>query len=379
MRAIAPLAIACLLLTGCAGGGAATATPTPGGPATPSTAATARAPGPTPSPSPDTGVVRPQGDPVVASAGLQAPWSFVWFDEDTILISERDTNRILERLPDGSLRVAATIGDVDDLGGEGGLLGMAIDDRHRLYVYSTGANGNRIQRFDIIGAPGSLALGPATTLIDGIPRAWNHNGGRLAFGPDGMLYAGTGDAAEGAATAQDLGSLGGKILRMTPDGAVPPDNPFPGSYVWSYGHRNVQGLAWGPDGTMYASEFGQDTWDELNVIRPGCDYGWPIVEGIAGDPRFCDPVQQWPTSEASPSGIVVAKGSLFIANLRGEVLRMVPLTDLGAHEDFYQGVYGRLRAVAVGPDGWLWFLTNNTDGRGDPVPGEDRLMAVPLA
>jgi len=333
-------------------------------------------PPPAPAP-PDLTVVRPLGDAVAGSGGLQAPWSFVWVDDTAILISERDTNRIMERLVDGTLREVATIGDVADDGGEGGLLGLAVDPQRRLYICSTGANGNRIQRFDVVGDPGSLALGSATTILDGIPKAWNHNGGRLAFGPDGMLYAGTGDAANDA-NSQDLGSLGGKILRMTPDGGVPPDNPFPGSLVWSYGHRNVQGLAWGPDGTMYASEFGQDTWDELNVIVAGCNYGWPIVEGFSGDARFCDPVQTWATSDASPSGIAVVRGSIFIANLRGEVLRMVPTTDLAVHEDFYVGVYGRLRAVELGPDGQLWFLTNETDGRGSPVPGEDRLLAVPL-
>ena len=157
-------------------------------------------------------------------------------------------------------------------------------------------------------------------VLDGLPAAGNHNGGRIAFGPDGMLYAGAGDAAQGD-RAQDLDSLGGKILRMTPDGGIPDDNPFAGSLVYSYGHRNVQGLAWTEDGTMFATEFGQDTWDELNIIEAGGNYGWPIVEGQGGGDEFIDPVQQWRPDAASPSGMAIIGGTIFIANLRGEVLR----------------------------------------------------------
>jgi glucose/arabinose dehydrogenase len=190
------------------------------------------------------------------------------------------------------------------------------------------------------------------------------------------LYATAGDAGN-RSSAQDLGSLSGKILRMTPDGQVPADNPFEGSLVYSYGHRNPQGIAWDRDGTLYASEFGQNTWDELNVIEPGGNYGWPEVEGIAGRDGFIDPVQQWKPAQASPSGIAIAADAIHIANLRGQRLRDVPLNDLAASSERFTGKYGRLRDVVVAPDGALWVLTNNTDGRGDPSPGDDRILRIP--
>jgi glucose/arabinose dehydrogenase len=303
--------------------------------------------------------------------GLDAPWS-VAFVGDTALVSERDSGRVLEVLDGGSTREVATI-DAEH-GGEGGLLGLAVAGG-QLFAYSTGPDGNRIQRFPLTGGAGSFGLGSPTTVIDGLPSAGIHNGGRLAFGPDGMLYASAGDAGQ-ADRAQDLDYLGGKILRMTPDGGVPADNPFPGSPVWTLGHRNVQGLAWTADGTMYASEFGQNTWDELNRITPGSNYGWPVVEGIAGRAGYVDPLQQWPTSEASPSGLAAVQGTLFLANLRGQVLRAVPVADPSTATALYDGTYGRLRAVTVAPDGSLWIVTNNTDGRGSPRSGDDRILRV---
>lgn len=306
--------------------------------------------------------------------GLAAPWSIA-FHEGTALISERDSARIVEVSDDGRLRDVAVVDGVAPRG-EGGLLGIEVF-ADWLYVSSTAAEENRVQRFALSGEPGSLALGAAETILSGLPAAANHNGGRIAFGPDGMLYVTVGDAGE-RQSAQDPGSMSGKILRVTPDGEVPEDNPFPGSPVYSLGHRNPQGLAWADDGTLYASEFGQDTWDELNVIEPGGNYGWPEVEGIAGRDGFIDPVQQWAPESASPSGIAIAAGSIFIANLRGERLREVPLDDLSASAEYFVGELGRLRDVVVAPDGALWVLTNNTDGRGDPRDGDDRVIRVPV-
>lgn len=293
-------------------------------------------------------------------------------DDDVRLVSERDSGRVLEVTDDGALEVGTVEGV--SAGGEGGLLGLALHDDH-LYTYFTSADDNRVVRHELTGEPGSLGLGDAETILDGIPSASFHNGGRIAFGPDGMLYVTTGDAGE-TERAQDRESLGGKILRMTPEGEVPEGNPFDDSLVWTLGHRNPQGIAWADDGTMYASEFGQDTWDELNAITAGGNYGWPTVEGIADDDRFTDPVQQWSPDEASPSGISIDDGSIWIANLRGERLREVPLDDLSTSTERLVGEHGRLRDVAVAPDGSLWVLTNNTDGRGDPDDGDDRILRV---
>ncbi|PRB15628.1 sorbosone dehydrogenase family protein [Microbacterium sp. MYb62] len=310
--------------------------------------------------------------------GVDAPWSIA-FSGGAALISERDTARIVEVSDEGTLREVGVIGGVEPRG-EGGLLGIAVHEGY-LYAYSTTAEGNRVQRFALSGSPGSMEISGPETILSGLPAAGNHNGGRIAFGPDGMLYVTVGDAGDREG-AQDVGSLAGKILRITPDGRVPEDNPFEGSPVFSLGHRNPQGLAWDEDGTMYASEFGQDTWDELNVIEPGGNYGWPAVEGIAQRDDFIDPVQQWAPDIASPSGIAIASGSIFIANLRGERLREVPLSDLRVSGEYFAedaaDSLGRLRDVVVAPDGALWILTNNTDGRGNPREGDDRVVRIPI-
>lgn len=315
----------------------------------------------------------PAGPRVLASK-LEAPWSIA-FRGDTPLVSERDSSRILELTAQGSAREVGTIEGVSH-GGEGGLLGIAIRDDRELYAYSTAADGNRIQRFELLGEPGSLRLGRPTTILDKMPAAQFHNGGRIKFGPDAMLYATAGDAGE-RDLAQDREVLAGKILRMTPEGRVPDDNPFPGSLVYSYGHRNPQGIAWGPDGTMYAAEFGQNTWDELNVIEAGGNYGWPQVEGIGDNDDFINPVQQWATEVASPSGMAISGETIYLANLRGQRLRTVPLGKLADAEEHFVEEYGRIRDVVPAPDGSIWFVTNNTDGRGTPGPDDDRIIAIP--
>ncbi|MGV8847769.1 PQQ-dependent sugar dehydrogenase [Tessaracoccus sp.] len=325
-------------------------------------------------PSPYIGEAELLESPVEVATGLESPWSVV-FHTGVAIVSERDSGRILEVAEDGSPREMAVIEEVV-ADGEGGLLGLTVDDQGRLYAYYSAAEDNRIVRFDINGGAGSLSLGTPEVILDGVRKSSTHNGGRIAFGPDGMLYATAGDAGEGE-NAQNLGSLSGKILRMTADGDVPPDNPFAGSLVWSFGHRNPQGLAWSDDGTMFATEFGQNTWDELNIIEPGKNYGWPLVEGVAKNRDFVDPVQQWAPKDASPSGMVHLNGFLYIANLRGESLRAVPLQDVSTSTVFWEGTYGRLRDVVVTPRGYLWVLTNNTDGRGRPVsPVDDRLLAI---
>lgn len=335
-------------------------------------------PGPAaPTPSDVVGQVQPAGHPFEVASGLAAPWSIVRISETETLVSQRDDARILSVAADGSTAEVGIVPGVSP-GGEGGLLGLAYlaaDGDEWVYAYFTAAEDNRIVRMPYDDG----TLGEPEVVLDGIAKAGNHNGGRIAVGPDDMLYATTGDAGE-PDRSQDPASLSGKILRMTPEGDVPDDNPTAGSLVYSLGHRNPQGIAWDDDGQLWAAEFGQNTWDEFNRIEPGANYGWPIVEGQTGDDRFVDPVLQWATSEASPSGLAFVNDTFFLASLRGERVWAIYVGDDGSAgaTPWFVGEFGRIRDVVAGPDGSLWFLTNNTDGRGDPRDGDDRLMQVRL-
>lgn len=390
MRILGLAAGLVLLLTGCT---TSTAPPAPTPSGSPSaTADPAETPEPTETPDPMTaGPVRPEGAGLVVG-NLDVPWSVVRLDSGSTLISERDRGAVRELTPEGALRDLAIIPDVAP-GGEGGLLGLAVrseggsgedesDDESDadadtwLYAYYTTATDNRIVRFPLLGAPGDYRLGAAEPIVTGLPKASNHNGGRLAFGPDGMLYATVGDASVPGA-AQNLGILAGKILRMTPDGGVPDDNPWAGSFVYSLGHRNPQGLAWDGEGRLWATEFGQDTWDELNLIVPGGNYGWPDEEGIVAGSGYRNPIVQWSPDEASPSGLTYVRDTLFAAGLGGQRLWSIAL-DRGLVLPWFVGQFGRIRDVVPGPDGTLWMLTNNTDGRGTPREGDDLLLQVSL-
>lgn len=341
------------------------------------------APSPSETAAPDpglTGFVLPAGEVDALVTGLAAPWSVAPLENGSVLISERDSARIHEVTADGAVRELVTVPGVVP-GGEGGLLGLAVheeDGARTLFIYFTAGGDNRVLRGEVTGEPGALQLGELSTVITGIPKARTHNGGRLAIGPDEKLYVTTGDA-QVLEAAQDPASLAGKILRLELDGSVPADNPTAGSPVYSLGHRNPQGIAFDREGQLWAAEFGQNTWDELNRIEPGANYGWPIVEGIGGDDRFVDPVQQWATSEASPSGLAIAGDTLFLAGLRGQRLLAVDIANPGASTPVFAGEFGRIRDALLGPDGRLWFVTNNTDGRGEPGPEDDRLLAVELA
>ncbi len=314
--------------------------------------------------------------PEVVATGLQVPWGLAFLPNGDALVGERNSGRVLRVRPGSTPQVVATISGVTAIG-EGGLLGLAVSPTftqdNYVYAYYTSANDNRVIRFSL-NSPQTQE-----TILTGIPRGQYHNGGRIAFGPDRLLYISTGDAGQ-SANSQNLNSLGGKILRIHPDGTVPSDNPFPGSPVYSLGHRNVQGLAWDSDGRLYVSELGQNAWDEVNHVVPGGNYGWPIVEGIGSDPNYRNPIVTWRTSEASPSGAAIANDTLFVAALRGQRLWAVPLDGsggAGTPTAVLQGAYGRLRTVAVGPDGWLWLTNTNRDGAGFPRPNDDQILRFP--
>ncbi len=313
----------------------------------------------------------------VVATGLDVPWGIAFLPDGSALVTERDEARIVRVTPAGDVSDVGPVAQVA-AGGEGGLLGIALspsfaEDR-TLFAYFTSGPQNVVARLVLDDA---YRISDQQTVFDGIPSGPIHDGGRIAFGPDGFLYVGTGEAGR-RDPAQDPDDLGGKILRITPDGDPAPGNPTEGSPVWTLGHRNVQGLAWDSRGRMWASEFGQNTWDELNQIVAGDNYGWPEVEGRSGESRFRDPVRQWHTGVASPSGIAVAQGSVFMASLRGERLWQVPLlaSGTGRPRALLTQRYGRLRAVAVAPDGSLWVLTNNTDGRGSPRQSDDRIVRL---
>ena len=343
---------------------------------TPAPAATA-SPAPASVPTGPGEVAVPQVAETIAT-GLRSPWGLAFLPDGSALVSERDTARIV-RIAGGQVSEVGQVPDVA-VGGEGGLLGIAVADTfdadRYVYAYHTSPGENRVVRMVYDGA----GLGPPETVLDGIPASGIHNGGRLAFGSDGMLYVTTVDARDTSLSPRP-DSLGGKVLRLTPGGDIPPDNPVPGSPVWSSGHRNVQGLAWDDQGTLWASEFGADTWDELNIIRPGANYGWPAVEGGGGQAQgFVDPLVQWPTDQASPSGIAFAQGTVYVAGLRGQRLWAVPVGagQAGQPQAFFTGDLGRLRTVAAAPDGSLWLVTSNTDGRGNPRDGDDRILRLTL-
>jgi glucose/arabinose dehydrogenase len=392
VAAAAATALAAALLAGCSDGkplGAHTPTTparTSGAPAAPSSAAAATTTAtPSATPAPAKGTAEVTG---TLATGLASPWGVVLLADGTLLVGSRDTGKITR--VDPGKKTSTAVGTVPGVthtqGGENGLLGLAVSadfgTDHLLYAYFSTESDNRIARmvFDPTRSPGDQ-IGAPDTILRGIPTGSIHNGGRIAFGPDGMLYAGTGETGQ-RGLAQDMSSLGGKILRMTPDGQVPKDNPVSGSLVYSPGHRNVQGLAWDAQGRLWASEFGQDTWDELNLIEPGKNYGWPVVEGIAHRAGYVDPVAQWHTDQASPSGIAYAAGSIWMAALKGERLWRIPLNGpkvAGAPQAFFTGTYGRLRTVVAVDEHTILVTTSNTDGRGQPHPSDDRILQLTVS
>jgi glucose/arabinose dehydrogenase len=303
----------------------------------------------------------------------------VRLDSGSVLVDERDTARIKEIQTNGNVRNVGTIPGVHPAG-EGGLLGITVyyapDGAKWLYVYKTSSIDNRVSRFRLSFGPGHYKLGPEHLIFNRILKGNIHNGGRIKFGPDGMLYITAGETGNHP-LAQSLSTRAGKIFRITPTGGTPSDNPFPKSNVFSTGHRNPQGIAWDPSGQLWASELGQNTWDELNKIVGGKNYGWPVVEGMGNNPLYVDPVHVWSPSQASPSGLLYSHGTLFMAALRGERLWVINPADPSIATAYFTGVYGRIRDVIDGPGDTIWIATSNT-GR-SPKPGDDKILQFDLA
>lgn len=319
------------------------------------------------------------------ATGLAVPWGVTFLPDGAALVAERDSAR-LSRIPAAGgapeplgviTEVAARAPD-----SEGGLLGLAVSPRFAadrlVFAYYSADGENRVVRMTLDGT----RLGTPQPVVTEIPAGVFHDGGRITFGPDGMLYVGTGDAKQ-PLLAQDPTSLAGKILRVTPDGRPAPGNPLPGSPIYSFGHRNVQGLAFDGAGRLWAAEHGENAWDELNLIRPGGNYGWPLVEGRLVRPLelkgpYFDPVVQWRPAEASPSGLAIFAGTAYLAGLRGQRLWAIPLSGetAGQPRALFTGRFGRLRTIVPAPDGSLWLTTSNRDGRGQPRPGDDRILRL---
>jgi glucose/arabinose dehydrogenase len=308
--------------------------------------------------------------PQVLATGLSVPWGIAFLPDGSALVAERTSGRILQLRAGSPPQEVMTVPGVR-ANGEGGLLGLAVSPSYAqdglVYAYYTTSADNRVARFRLGAEP--------QVIVSGIAAASVHDGGRIAFGPDGMLYISTGDAGT-SSRAQDLASINGKILRVKPDGTPADGNPNAGTPIWSFGHRNVQGLAWDAQGRLFATEFGQNTFDEVNLIQPGKNYGWPTVEGVGNNPAFVNPLVTWATSESSPSGDAVVGDSLYVAALAGKRLWKIPITadGLGQPQAVLNGTFGRLRTVVLAPDGALWVATSNRDGRGSPAADDDRIF-----
>ncbi|WP_084270403.1 PQQ-dependent sugar dehydrogenase [Patulibacter minatonensis] len=339
-------------------------------------------------PSPTPTAPAPPDPPVTGRAtGLKIPWCVLPLPDGSALVDERNTGRILRVPADGGPpTLLTTIPDIATDTASGGLLGLARSPHYRrdhlVYAYVSTSTDNRVVRFSTDDPAHTI-----TPVFTGIPTEHQHNGGALAFGPDGMLYIGTGDGGK-RIRPQDLASLNGKVLRVTPDGQVPPDNPY-GTAVWSIGHRNVEGFAFDHRGRLWESELGDAKWDEVNRIVRGGNGGWPLREGHVAGPKpdypagpgtMREPEIVWATKDASPSGVTVLHDTLYVTALRGEGLWRIPIRrhGLGAPAKQFAGVYGRLRAVAPAPGGDLWLGTTNLDHPGSERPGDDRLLRVHL-
>lgn len=311
--------------------------------------------------------------------GLNVPWDIAFLPDGQMLVTERPgTLRRIGQHP-FSFPIPAVAG-----AGEGGLMGIALHPdfvtNHLVYLYYTTTDPlrNRVARFKL--EEDTLTF--EKLIMDNIPSAIYHDGGQIAFGPDGMLYLTTGDA-NSPNNAQDPSSLSGKTLRITPEGGIPSDNPF-GTAVWSYGHRNAQGLAWDAQGRLWETEHGRSGatsgYDELNLVEKGKNYGWPTIQGSETGAGMVTPIRNSTASVTwAPSGIAYANGTLYFAGLLGSSLYAADVDANGtvtAFRQYFKGTYGRLRGVVLGPDGYLYITTSNRDGRGAPAAGDDKIIRI---
>ena len=316
----------------------------------------------------------------VLAKNLEIPWGMAFLPDGSALVTERDTARILQVGPgtdEDGLKVteAQRLTGIEP-GGDGGLLGIAVSPKYEtdktIYIYYSTATDNRVAKLILKGTP--------QPILTGIPRSQNDNGGAIAFGPDGYLYVGTGDGTATGTQAQNPKSLGGKILRMTTAGKPAPGNPVKTSLVWSSGHRNVQGLAWDAGKRLYASESGQKTLGELNLIVKGKNYGWPTAEGDSADKKFTNPLVSWPNAESYCSGVAVLERMIATACLLGRRLWLVNTTGngtlIGQPQAVVAGEFGRLRGLVAAPDGSLWASTSNQEDGGDAGPDDDRIIRL---
>lgn len=312
----------------------------------------------------------------VIAQNLKIPWELVPLEDSEMLITERPGTLLMLK---GNQKIP--VSGVKPIG-EGGLLGLALHpnfkDNHFIYLYLTSQTGeqttNEVDRYVLDGS----TLKDRKVIISGIHGAANHDGGRIAFGPDGYLYITVGDA-QNENSSQAVNSLNGKILRVKDDGTIPTDNPF-GSAVYSYGHRNPQGLAWDDKGRLWATEHGRSGalsgLDELNLIEKGKNYGWPTIQGDEKREGMVTPIiNSGPTNTWAPSGALYYRGSIFFTGLRGQALYQYD-TATGTLKEHFKGEFGRLRTVVLGQDDYFYVLTNNTDGRGTPKDGDDKLIKI---